>query len=684
MSNEGTASIKITGDVRDFARQTERDLNRALARIRVDPIKVPIDEAEVRRDGETLGQEFASGMGRGAERQIDADRGRLGKAGEKLGDAVGKGVKRGTDRESKGAFSSLRSSLDKVGDVIGKALSGAGGALASTAGAIGTTVGIAFIAGLVAVVVPALAAAITSGLGLGLGAGLIGVGALFLKDTAKMKAALKDFKKEFKEISQEAAKPLLKPLIKSLDDILKITKDLKLGDLFKGLAPSIRPLTAALGGFLKGIVGGLKDSLPGITAAFAGLARVLPVVGKWIGDFFRTIFANDKLIDNTTEGLMKLIFGPLKLLGPLISGLNVLFGVWNNLIPLTGMIIDRLFTALARFVDGGSGMLARITEAWGPLGEAIQNVWDKIKLFAGEDALANLPQRFDDVVAAIKEAWGPLKDFLGVIWDEAIAAIKRIWEEEFIPWWNETAMPWLRKAVRIAFEMAWNAAVNIVNQKISRIISDTQMQLNRLPGIIISALASVPGIIGSIFARAHNTAVRWVMGLVIRVVSEFRNLVRQIGRALAGVHNTVINAFAGAGSWLIQAGVTIVNGLVQGIRNGFDRVRGVLGELTAMLPNWKGPAEVDRMILRRSGRLVMQGFESGLRDQIGSVRSTLTAVTSGLPSAVSSGRSSAAATASLSGATFNIYVSGATGESAGKRAAEVVLERLAQAGLVRG
>ena len=75
------------------------------------------------------------------------------------------------------------------------------------------------------------------------------------------------------------------------------------------------------------------------------------------------------------------------------------------------------------------------------------------------------------------------------------------------------------------------------------------------------------------------------------------------------MRNAVVGAFAGAGSWLVSAGANIINGLLSGIRSGFGRVRSLLGELTAMLPSWKGPAVVDQKILENSGRLVIKGFE---------------------------------------------------------------------------
>lgn len=93
--------------------------------------------------------------------------------------------------------------------------------------------------------------------------------------------------------------------------------------------------------------------------------------------------------------------------------------------------------------------------------------------------------------------------------------------------------------------------------------------------------------------------------------------------------------FASAGSWLWDAGRRIVNGLIDGIRSAFGRVRDTLASLTDMLPDWKGPAEVDRRILAPSGRLLMSGLIDGIRAQVPALRAALGAVTVDLPAMVS-------------------------------------------------
>jgi phage-related protein len=102
-----------------------------------------------------------------------------------------------------------------------------------------------------------------------------------------------------------------------------------------------------------------------------------------------------------------------------------------------------------------------------------------------------------------------------------------------------------------------------------------------------------------------------------------------------GIPGRIKGALGNLGNLLKGAGKSVIDGFLNGLRGGFDRVRSELSRLTNMLPSWKGPQTVDASILYGAGRLVMGGFERGLADGSGGVRATLGAVTASMPSAVS-------------------------------------------------
>jgi len=127
--------------------------------------------------------------------------------------------------------------------------------------------------------------------------------------------------------------------------------------------------------------------------------------------------------------------------------------------------------------------------------------------------------------------------------------------------------------------------------------------------------------IGQWFANVFQGAYNGVTGIWGKIGDFFNGIKRQI-----------IGIFSGAGSWLGNAGKGMIDGFVGGIKSAFGAVKDTLNNLTSMLPDWKGPAELDKKILMKSGKLVMGGFESGLESQFGAIESKLGKFTNNLGS----------------------------------------------------
>src|SRR5690606_11847364 len=101
------------------------------------------------------------------------------------------------------------------------------------------------------------------------------------------------------------------------------------------------------------------------------------------------------------------------------------------------------------------------------------------------------------------------------------------------------------------------------------------------------------------------------------------------------IKNTIINFFSNAGQWLRNAGSRIISGLIDGIRGRFDDVRNTLRILTSMLPSWKGPAHVDRVLLRGPAQNIMGGFADALADEARrSFQGVLRSITSDLQTSI--------------------------------------------------
>lgn len=732
MANEGEASVKIVGDVRDFARQVEADLNRELKKIKLDPVKITLDTDSLRESATEAGRLAGDGVTDGAEQQLARNRGRLMDAGRRAGGHLGEGMadgaedgirnnqdsinRAGSDSGRESGDAAGRSFAQRFGDrarsaflsaaktaakgfanALGSALQGAGSAVIPIVSGLATLVGGTFVAALAVILGPALAGIVSGAIialsGIGLGLGAIGLGAFALKEVEPLKNAFKELTKTFKDVGQAAAKPLLKPLVAEIGNIRELFRQLQpeFKSIFKSLAPALKPLNQSLGIFIGSLVRGIKGSMPGILAALEGFGKGLEFAGGVLGDFFKTIFSNKDVIDNTTEALFKIIFGPLKLLGPLISGLNVIFGAWNNAIILfaNSDIWSTILNGITTFVDGGTGAIQRIKDAWGPLADAIQNVWDKLKAFAAEDDPKKLEEKFIAFVDAVKEAWGPLGDFIGTVWNEALAFVQRLWEEKFIPWWDETAKPWLEAAIQEAFNIAWEAAKSAVSNKIDQMIGRVQLGVATIIARIRNGIVSVPTIFANAFVRANSAIATALASMAATAGTGARTVIDRIRTGLAVAGATVRNAFNGAAGWLLAAGRSIIDGLVNGIRGAYGRVRDAVAGLGALIPGWargalgiNSPAKVMIPI----GASTMEGVEVGIKDRARSLRSVVEGMTGGMAdwagSAINSAKPGATSTSSFVIEAGAIVING-SGTGAGNAAAEAVLARLAQAGRVR-
>jgi phage-related protein len=555
-------------------------------------------------------------------------------AGDEAGAEVEKGVRRGFSRSS-------TSNKDETTGFLRKMFTPSADAFAALrapfAAALSTPVGAAAIVVAGVFAAAFAAAAITAVAAIGLGGIFLGLGIMALKEVKPVVKAFEDLKKTISDVGREAAKPLIKPLVEGMQGLSDLARELKgeFRDIFSALAPVIPLLVDAFGLFSGEVLRGVRDSMPGIVAAFEGFARVLPEVGRWIGDFFRTIFENEDVIDNTTESVMKLVFGPLKLLGPLISGLTVLFGAFNNLLWMSKEGWGFLKEALLSFFDGGTGAIGRFKEAWGPVADAVQVVWDKLVAFAGEDNKEMLTTRFEELIQAIKDAWGPIEEFLGVVWEEAWAFVKRVWNDDVKPWIEDTVAPWLKEKLKQLMEAAWQAAKDKAAEKIQQMREDIVTRIKGIPGAAWNALSDLAGKIRQRVSDAATEARNKAGELVSGAVKKIGELPGKVGTEMGKIKGKVTGAFSGAGSWLYSAGKAIMTGLLNGIKDAWNSVKDYLQGVGAKIKSYKGPLEKDRVLLVPEGRAIMDGLMTGISDRMGNLAGMLTNMTTAIPNVVS-------------------------------------------------
>jgi phage-related protein len=634
-------------------------------------------EVETRFDGDRMVRDVDRAVNRAEPRLRSQVGGNIGNAltagiGDRLRDSRGRFVKAvddpvkksGPEYEETGRRGIGRRLLSGIGKGLSQGKDMAVGLASGVLGAAKMPVLVAAVAVLGTVLAGGLTSALTTALGVGAGVAFLGLGAFALRENKKIR---KEFEKTGKSISKtfrDAAKPLIGPFIDALKIVRATVKDLgpDLNAIFKDLAPQVTFFTTALRGLLTGTLRGIRDSMPGITAAFQGFSSALPRLGKTLGDFFRDVFRYPDLIERLSSGLVNVLGGAVSFLGTSIQRLTVIWGAFTNVITLWRMGWQTIATA----IDGGTGMFARLGSALGPVRTAIRLAWQALVEFASETDKSKLPASFRNLVQRVKEVWGPLKNFLGVVLDEAWAFVKRIWNTKVKPWIEETALPWLRAKVQQAMAAVFR---DMVNRSVG--------YLQSLPGRARSAIASLPGAVGSILSSAASTARARASSLVSGFIGQVRNLPSRARSALGSARSAIVGVFSGAGSWLVSAGRRIIDGLVSGIRGAIGRVRSVLSELTNMIPDWKGPAAKDAKLLEPAGRSVIRGFQKGISLETPGLESQLRGLTAAIPRMAGSQQAPAGPSVHLGGLTVAVTVpAGSDGTKIGHEAAKEIKRAL--------
>ena len=579
MSDVGSARVEVTGDVRNFARQTERDLDRALSKIKPPKVKtdVDVDKSRVASQFLSLGTDAATEMTTG----------------------IGKGL---------GGLSSALGSNPYV--------AAAGVAIAVT---------------LVAALLPAVGA-LLSGAVIALGGlSIIGLGALLLKEEPALKAAGSSLMSTLKKTFTDAAKPLLAPLVEALGVFQDLVKRIgpQVSAIFAAIAPAIVPLATGLAGLVENVLPGFQELIEAAAPFLASLGASLPALGTALSTFFSAIADGGPGAALFFQDFITFLSGTIIVLGEVIGWLARVY-------PATRDFFIGVGTWIAGAIQWLTNFGASVGAALAPLVPVFTTAWNLVK-------------------AVVTTAWNVISGVVKV----GVAVVQGV-----------------IRVASAAISGNWSATWAAIKATVSNV-------MNAVRSLVSSSISGVRSIISS--GIAYVRAV-WTAGwnAFVSVVSSAAGRVRSV---VSGLASTVRGAFAAAGSWLVSAGRKIIDGLISGIQAGFGRVKSLLGSLTSLLPDWKGPADVDEKILRKSGQLVMAGFGDGLLDGRKAIRDTLAGLTGDLPTftagAVRGGDGSSAGATNLGGLTFNIYVTGASGREAGEEAAEAVLERLAQATLVR-
>lgn len=271
---------------------------------------------------------------------------------------------------------------------------------------------------------------------------------------------------------------------------------------------------------------------------------------------------------------------------------DIVIGVWNAVRTFTVAVV----TAVVNFVRDHWMLLLAIIG--GPIGLAL---------------------------ALIIKYWNQILSFFTTIITTIINFVKNNWQLILL---TLIGGP-IGLAVGLVVKY-WNQIKNAFSTAVGAILSFFKGQWNQLLGF---------------FSGPFNA----VIGFVKRWWSDFTSVIRNAVQSNINVFRSFISTikgfFSGAGRWLWDAGRAIIQGLIDGIQAAVGGLQNLLSSVTSWIPDWKGPIQKDKKLLKPTGKAIMGGLTNSMKKEVPKLKGMLLDVTaqlakSGSPKAASSGATS--------------------------------------------
>lgn len=230
-----------------------------------------------------------------------------------------------------------------------------------------------------------------------------------------------------------------------------------------------------------------------------------------------------------------------------------------------------------------------------------------------------ITQVFIPAIMAIGAAlYQNLLPALGQLW----TAFTRLWEA------LNPALIDALKIVAVILGGALLAALYITTTALNIGIQAFSMYVSVISNVI-GWIANLIAWFGNLIGALYNFAKIWVT-VLWNLPQAIMDVYGTLQSIVGGFQGMILGALGDMGKLLFNAGKSLIEGFINGIKDKFGDVKSTLGDLTKKLTSWKGPESLDRVLLKGSGQLVIGGFISGLESMYGNVHRSLGGLTNSI------------------------------------------------------
>jgi hypothetical protein len=384
------------------------------------------------------------------------------------------------------------------------------------------------------------------------------------------------------------SKPLQTPFTKMLQEIGKGMERLEgpMIRMVKGIGPALVPFTKGVMGLLTEFVKALEPRMPSIAAGMKAWGEAAPKIGKGMGEFLGKLMKDPEGTVQALEDLGKAV---------------------SDIASAAATMVTQLGDAAAaygRFAEKIDKYENRLDDNGGPL----KAMWKDLVFYKGK-----FETTFDQFRGWVEPKFRSLGRMMATRARDAVENVRD---------WFAKLPGWLSRSSAEAgsrLKQRWNEARSAVSERARGIYNAVTGRLRTLPGWVSRNADQAGDRLRQRWTEAKNGVTTRVRMLSNNVTNILRSLPGRISRALSGAKSAVMNRFAGAGTWLRSKGAQIINGLFQGLRAPWQKVKNWVSGIAKWIKEHKGPIDLDRRLLVPAGKALMGGLLSGLKFGFGPV-----------------------------------------------------------------
>lgn len=347
-----------------------------------------------------------------------------------------------------------------------------------------------------------------------------------------------------------------------------------------------------------------------------------------------------------------------------------LTAVWEGLVAVVTTVWDAIMTAVGAVVDWFKAyvwpiiqfVIDAIVAYFQMYYNVVSAIWNAVMTAVGvvvDWFMQHVYPTIKAVIDFLVALFNYLQAVVTAVWNGIVSAVRPI-VDRFVSWLSDV---WRN------FQTTWS----IIWDAVSRVISTVWNAIRSFIEPIVSGIVSF-------ISNTWNGLIGIVSGIFNAVGNAIREPIQNAINFIGTIKDTVIGFFSDAGSWLFNAGKSIIQGFLNGLKAMLGGITSFFNGLTSMIPKIKGPPEKDKVLLTDNGKLIMKSLYNGLASEMGNVEDLLNGMNTTIPATLNS--EIAADVAMRTGATapqINITVNYTAGENDGTKSKADVMAMLGHA-----